>query len=223
MFFFANIESVGGKNVTNTTTTGKTRMKSGERRDAIIAAAVRLFSEKGFRGTTTRELAAALDVTEPVIYQHFETKRDLYRAIIETKARERRQDNDYWEDVEHPRGDREFFGAVARLLLQRVERDPSYLRLLLFSALEGHELADLFFARDAVEFYDRVSVYIGKRIEEGAFRSDIDPANASRALIGMAVHHATVQALFRDTVVKSSRDDYATEMVEIFLAGIERR
>ncbi len=198
-------------------------MKSGERRDAIIAAAVRLFSEKGFRGATTRELAAALDVTEPVIYQHFETKRDLYRAIIESKARERRQDNEHWQEVEKPRGDREFFGAVARLLLQRVERDPSYLRLLLFSALEGHELADLFFERDAAEFYDRISAYIRKRIDEGAFRNDIDPFNAARALVGMAVHHATVQALFRDTVVKSSRDVYGNDMVEIFLAGMERR
>lgn len=206
-----------------TNTTIKTRMKSGERRDAIIAAAVRLFSEKGFRGATTRELAAALDVTEPVIYQHFETKRDLYRAIIETKARERRQDNEYWQDVENPRGDREFFGAVARLLLQRVERDPAYLRLLLFSALEGHELADLFFERDAVEIYDRVSSYIHKRMDEGAFRSDIEPGSAARALVGMAVHHATVQALFKDTVVKSTREVYATEMVEIFLSGIERR
>ncbi len=203
--------------------TVKTRMKSGERRDAIIAAAVRLFSEKGFRGATTRELAAALDVTEPVIYQHFETKRDLYRAIIESKARQRRQDNEYWQNVENPRGDREFFGAVARLLLQRVERDPAYLRLLLFSALEGHELADLFFERDAAEFYDRISDYIRKRMEAGAFRTDVDPAAASRVLIGMAVHHATVQALFHDTVVTVSREQYASEMVEIFLAGIERR
>jgi AcrR family transcriptional regulator len=207
--------------VTNTTV--KTRMKSGERRDAIIAAAVRLFSEKGFRGATTRELAAALDVTEPVIYQHFETKRDLYRAIIESKARERRQDNEHWQEVESPRGDREFFGAVARLLLQRIERDSSYLRLLLFSALEGHELADLFFERDAVEIYDKVSGYIRKRIDAGEFRSDIDPCSAARALVGMAVHHATVQALFKDTVVTSSREDYAREMVEIFLAGMVRR
>ena len=109
-----------------TNTTVKTRMKSGERRDAIIAAAVRLFSEKGFRGATTRELAAALDVTEPVIYQHFETKRDLYRAIIEVQGAGTRKDNEYWQEVENPPGDREFFGAVARMLLQRVERDPSY-------------------------------------------------------------------------------------------------
>jgi AcrR family transcriptional regulator len=198
-------------------------MKSGERRDAIIAAAVRLFSEKGFRGATTRELAAALDVTEPVIYQHFETKRDLYRAIIEAKARERRQDNEHWQDVENPQGDREFFGAIVRLLLKRVERDPAYLRLLFFSALEGHELADLFFERDAAEIYDRVSSYIRRRIEDGTFRPDVDPTIAARGLVGMAVHHATVQALFKDTVVTASREEYAAGVIEIFLAGILRK
>jgi AcrR family transcriptional regulator len=197
-------------------------MKGGERREAIIAAAIRLFSEKGFRGATTRELAASLDVTEPVIYQHFETKRDLYRAIIESKARERRLENDHWQNVENPRGDREFFGAVARLMIERVEGDPSYLRLLLFSALEGHELADLFFERDAVDYYGRVCSYIGKRVAEGAFRDDIDPAIASRALMGMAVHHALVQALFHDTVVTASSEVYATQMVEIFIAGLAR-
>src|SRR5690242_18167586 len=64
------------------------RMKGGERRAAIVTEAIRLFAEKGFRGTTTRELASAVGVTEPVLYQHFKTKRDLYTAIIETKSGE---------------------------------------------------------------------------------------------------------------------------------------
>src|SRR5687768_5695499 len=62
------------------------RMTSEERRAAIIRAALRLFAEKGFKGTTTRELAAAVGVTEPVLYEHSRTKRDLYSAIIEEKA-----------------------------------------------------------------------------------------------------------------------------------------
>ena len=62
------------------------RLSSQARRAAILDAAVRLFSEKGFRGVTTRELAAAVGVSEPVLYQHFETKRDLYHAIIEERA-----------------------------------------------------------------------------------------------------------------------------------------
>ena len=64
----------------------RVRMKSAERRDAIVRSAIHLFAEKGFRGATTRELAAAAGVTEPVLYQHFRTKSDLYSAIIEAKA-----------------------------------------------------------------------------------------------------------------------------------------
>src|SRR5664279_2136763 len=60
------------------------RLTGQERREAIIQTAIDLFSEHGFRGTTTRELAAACGVSEPTIYQHFATKRDLYSAIIDT-------------------------------------------------------------------------------------------------------------------------------------------
>ena len=49
------------------------RMRSVERRAAIVRSASRLFAEKGFSGATTRELASALAVSEPVLYQHFRT------------------------------------------------------------------------------------------------------------------------------------------------------
>src|SRR3954447_20816061 len=62
------------------------RMSSDDRRAQILNTACELFAQKGFRGTTTRELAAAVGVTEPVLYEHFRTKSDLYRAIIETQA-----------------------------------------------------------------------------------------------------------------------------------------
>jgi AcrR family transcriptional regulator len=64
------------------------RLSSEERKASIVQAACRLFSEKGFRGVTTRELAAAIGVTEPVLYEHFRTKRDLYAAIIEEKSQD---------------------------------------------------------------------------------------------------------------------------------------
>ena len=62
------------------------RLPALERRQAIIEAAAGLFAEKGFRGVTTRELAQAVGVSEPVLYQHFQTKRDIYEAIVESKS-----------------------------------------------------------------------------------------------------------------------------------------
>src|SRR5437763_4726675 len=60
------------------------RMSSDDRRAQILNTACELFAQKGFRGTTTRELAAAVGVSEPILYEHFKTKSDLYAAIIDT-------------------------------------------------------------------------------------------------------------------------------------------
>ena len=47
---------------------------------------MRLFSERGFRGTTTKEIAQAAGVSEAIIFRHFATKEDLYTAIIDHKG-----------------------------------------------------------------------------------------------------------------------------------------
>ncbi|MFN2456467.1 MAG: helix-turn-helix domain-containing protein, partial [Pyrinomonadaceae bacterium] len=45
-----------------------------------------VFSERGFRGTTTREIARAAGVSEAIIFRHFATKEELYSAILDRKA-----------------------------------------------------------------------------------------------------------------------------------------
>src|SRR5450631_1019797 len=75
--------------IANLVTANKTpKLHRAERRASIVAAAARLFSQQGFRGVTTRELASAAGISEPVLYEHFKTKRDLYTAIIEDKYSE---------------------------------------------------------------------------------------------------------------------------------------
>src|SRR3970040_3114973 len=57
-------------------------------RDKILEAAIRLFAEKGFSGTTTRESGEKAGVNEALIFRYFSTKGDLYSAIIERKISE---------------------------------------------------------------------------------------------------------------------------------------
>jgi AcrR family transcriptional regulator len=59
------------------------RLPAEERRAALLETASRLFSEGSYRGTTTAEIARAAGVTEPVLYRHFESKRDLYFACMD--------------------------------------------------------------------------------------------------------------------------------------------
>jgi AcrR family transcriptional regulator len=196
-------------------------MKGDERRAAIVREAIRLFAESGFRGTTTRKLAAALGVTEPVLYQHFPSKDDLYRAIIETKAAEVQPQTGRLRDLSRGTDDRAFLCALGELILRRYEEDPDLSRLLFFSALERHELSELFFERLYVGFYQLVTGYIRRRIREGAFRK-VNPEIAARGLIGMISYHGLIGILYPGKFKRADRKRVATQMVATYLEGIYR-
>ena len=56
-------------------------MNAEERKQAIVEAALPLFARKGFAETTTKELAQAAGVSEPLLYKHFPSKEALYAEI----------------------------------------------------------------------------------------------------------------------------------------------
>jgi AcrR family transcriptional regulator len=62
-------------------------MTSEKRRQAIVEAVRAVFAEKGFDGTTTRELASAAGVSEALIYKHFPSKESLYAAMLDACAK----------------------------------------------------------------------------------------------------------------------------------------
>jgi AcrR family transcriptional regulator len=59
------------------------RMAAAERRQHLVETAIRLFTEGSYHGTTTAEIARAAGVSEPILYRHFASKRDLYLAALE--------------------------------------------------------------------------------------------------------------------------------------------
>ena len=60
------------------------RLTAEARREAIVDAVRDVFAEKGFDGTTTRELAKAAGVSEALLYKHFPSKESLYAAMLES-------------------------------------------------------------------------------------------------------------------------------------------
>ncbi len=202
----------------------KTRMAGQERREAIIEAAKELFSQRGFRGTTTRELAAAVGVTEPVLYQHFQTKQELYSAIIDQKSQE--MDHKFaglLREAVEANDDRTFFRTLATVIMRWYSEDTAYVRLLLYSALEGHELAKLCYERQAIRAFREVANYLRRRMEAGALRSDVDPRVVARAFIGMVGGFAQATVVFKAPLEPGqSIEQVLDTMVEIFLAGLTR-
>lgn len=197
----------------------KSRLSSEERRASIVRTACELFAEKGFRGTTTRELAARVGVTEPVLYEHFKTKRELYSAIIEDKAQQKQSSFDALADeFSESQDDRRFFQSLGNQIMDWYTSDPAFVRLLLFSSLEGHELKDLFHARITTCFHF-VEHYIARRMSEGGMRKG-DPTLAARAFFGMIAHYALTGMVFGFAPLPKSAQEVVSEMVSIFLNGM---
>jgi AcrR family transcriptional regulator len=59
------------------------RLPAPERRRAILEAALRVFSEGSYAGATTAQIAREAGVSEPILYRHFASKRDLYVACLD--------------------------------------------------------------------------------------------------------------------------------------------
>jgi AcrR family transcriptional regulator len=193
-----------------------TRPSGIERQAGLIAAAASLFAEKGFNGTTTKEIAKAAGVSEALVFKYFPTKRTLYAAILAEKVTV----NELLEAVEsaaEKRDDHRVFTMIASYRI-RPGVDSTLLRLLLFSALEGHELSEMFFGKHHKVFYDHLAAYIRTRIDDGAFRP-VDPLLAARAFIGMVVHHRLLHEIFGVPMHQSHEDTVAT-YVDLFLTGL---
>lgn len=62
----------------------KPRLSAEQRRAAVLECACGIFSKGSYRGTTTAEIARRAGVTEPILYRHFQSKRDLYLACLDS-------------------------------------------------------------------------------------------------------------------------------------------
>ena len=197
----------------------QSRLPARERKQQILEVATRLFAAQGYRGTTTREIAEAARVNEAIIFRHFPTKEDLYWGVIDEKCRHGRSRQDFERRVRETNSSRELFIALAHDILHRHD-DPTLSRLLLFSALENHDLSGRFFRTYTVKYYESLAAYISERIKAGEFR-ETDPLLAARSFLGMVFYHFLVQELFRGKrYQKFDRAKVCEALADLWLNGM---
>lgn len=205
---------------------GAARMAAEDRRQQIIDVAVQLFSQKGFRGTTTKEIAQAAGVNEAIIFRHFATKHELYTAIMDRKAcsAEVQAIQQTLKEAMVSKDDRHVFVSLAYHMLEFHERDDTAMRLLLFSVLEKHELAEMIFRNHISRTHAQLAEYVKQRITDGAFRR-VNPMLAVRGFMGMLINQVMHRKFFEfdahDTLSQNNRH-LAEKYAEMFLAGIRQ-
>src|SRR5579885_608370 len=145
------------------------RLPCSERRECIVQAAIRLFSEVGFHGTTTRALAKKAGISEALLFRHFPDKKGLYEAILQKKMDE--QLPFLLADLSADQDPDKILKTLAHRIAAVHKDDQSFLRLLLFSALENHELANLLFQKKTLPLIDFLSDFFRKAAKARKIKS----------------------------------------------------
>src|SRR5438876_853042 len=105
------------------------RLSAAERRDVILAAAVRAFAAEGYDETSMDRIAVRAKVSKPVLYDHFASKQALFLAALESiRDALIGQGNAIAETASDPQ---EKFRRGVDAFLQFVEQQPDAARVLL--------------------------------------------------------------------------------------------
>jgi AcrR family transcriptional regulator len=153
-----------------------------ERRQAIIRAVRKVFAEKGFHGTTTRELADSAGVSEALLFKHFPNKEALYAAMQSfcTSA----QDPERLERIKALEPSTSTLVLIVHMMVSKNvgkecpgEEDASiHHRLMLSSLMEDGEFARLFFQRGLSCWTAKVEECLGASLAAGeALRGPLRP------------------------------------------------
>ena len=196
----------------------QTRVPAEGRRQQILDVATELFARQGYNGTTTRQVALRAAVNEAITFRHFPTKEELYWAVIERQCSPKPGRLSMEERLGSNDDPAEILTAIAEDI---ITRDTTLSRLLLFTALEKHELSDRFYRTHVARYYDLLCEFVRKGIDSGRFRHDVDPLLAARALMGMLVYHFQVQELYGGKRYHQfDAHDVSGTLVKIWLDGM---
>ena len=154
--------------------TSTTRLPAAERRQAIVDTALRVFSEGSYRGTTTAEIAREAGVSEPILYRHFASKRDLYFAAIEEAWKQLRT---VWEEALATRPPSEWIPVMAKTYVCLRDAKPVVSDLWMQAVVEAGDDEEVrkFLKRHMREVHRFMADVIERSQEAGVISGARDP------------------------------------------------
>ncbi len=157
------------------TTTASRLLPRAERQAQVLRAAATAFARAGFAGTSMDDVAAAAGVTKLIVYRHFDSKQDLYRAVLEqVSTRLAEEFAEGWRD-----GPRSGVSATAYLTVARENPDG-------FRLLWRHAAREPAFA-DHAERFRELAVEAARQVLAPALPDPALHRWAAETIVGMLV------------------------------------
>jgi AcrR family transcriptional regulator len=193
------------------------KLQAEERRIQIMDTALKVFAEKGFRGTSIKDIAEAAEISQGLMYHYFASKGDLLKATIEYYSflPELRR---ILADKENQPADK-VLKEIANKFLDMLEAKKSLVKILIRDVAFDPEVSDAW-ANLCQEGVLLLKKYIDGRINSGEFRPHNSEVTARCMLANIVMYH------FTKDVFKSSRTtkaEYVEEVLSNILKGIGQR
>jgi AcrR family transcriptional regulator len=185
----------------------------------ILDAALELFSEKGYRGTTTKAIAQRAGVNEVTLFRHFASKENIFFAVIdrETDIKEQIQAIDF-EPTEDLAGDLASIGLTAsRNMIARAK-----LMKLVMMEIDRHPDLWQHVSHAPFEALGIFSRYFKKATAKGTVR-DVDPEFAALVFFSFFFRSLVTHAFMGEDVMMRMDEDTIGKFTDIFVHGIAQR
>ena len=190
-------------------------------KEKLLRAAVKVFSEKGFSGASTREIARRAHVNPVTLFRTFNSKEQLHAAAIDyiiSGLQIRKQVDDLAQrGVPAPK----FIAGVIKTLVDANFSTPELQRIIINAALERSEVAFSAVWEQLVPIIRRIQAHISEYVAKGELRK-VDPLVAARLIVGTAVHHHQLYELLGAKKVSDfNKADLSSVYADILYAGLK--
>jgi len=183
----------------------------------LLEAALRVFTEKGFAGASTREIVEICGVTKPTLYYHFGSKDNLYRSIL--KEIFERFNREIARIAAEELPPRKKLLKVVRYYLDHCRESPREVKLILMAIYRSDSShPDVDIGTVGWPIVESIAGIIRDGKLTGTFK-EVEPLQLSLQLIGM-IHIQVLLILNDEGKLPLSRPE---EILSTFLEGIERR
>jgi AcrR family transcriptional regulator len=189
-----------------------------DRREDILQASLHLFAEKGFHGTSMRDIARSADITEGLIYHYFENKRDLFRAIIDEHSflPLLRTLPELAEHLDL----RGLLIVLARGFFDVLRQNTELTRLLLQEVQVFPEEKEAFFSDAVGQSISELAQILDSRMSERT-RGQIDPQVAARIFFNSLLAFFVEQEILGGKqALPADEHSYVEHLVDMFVKRI---
>jgi AcrR family transcriptional regulator len=187
------------------------------RREQIIEAAVALFAQQGFDGTSTKQIAHSINITEGLIFHYFPTKADLLSAVLSTRHGFIGELRQFLVQAQQQPAD-EVLPEIAAKWLQTL-RNEMAITLVLFGTAQTNQEVQRALQSIIQEGIERLANYLRARIQAGELRTDLPVETSAHMFFASLMIFFLTHRTLSDSAWEQRASVFSKELYQIWRYG----